>query len=493
MKKSSFDFSQPSRQSYAAIFLIILKTYRIIVRQAWPFLVIFLLRGQSGSSMSQRIAMGLAVMALVGMVIAIINFFRFYFYIEKGELIIESGVLQRKRLSVPLDRVQAVNLESNILHQVLGVVGLEIDTAGSSKTEFKFDAISRAKAEALQEVIMSYRKSSTVKEASAEDGEKRDRIFTLGIFDLLKVGITQNHIRSGWAILIFFFWIYQNLEEVGLDMDQYGEQISGLNYTFWLVGVLVALFMSVAFVVSLVRTVVRDYGLTLDRVGKSYKLRRGLFTKKDFSALDQKIQVVSWGDNLLMRLIGIFNLSIQQASSVVVNTRKSIKVPGLDRFKIEKITEQLYGPDPLDGMAMQRISPRWLYRRLTYLCIIAVAVLGLAWYLKAQCLAIIMGIVWLYIGVSSILVYRKIRWGHNGDLLYLRGGTFGDKHTILPLHKVQAVSKHSNIYQRRHDLASIEIHSASGSLRVPYIPLTQAHALFDYLTYKVESDRRPWM
>ena len=43
MKKSDLlQYSEPMRQSYVAILIIIIKTYRIMIGQVWPVLVVFL-------------------------------------------------------------------------------------------------------------------------------------------------------------------------------------------------------------------------------------------------------------------------------------------------------------------------------------------------------------------------------------------------------------------------------------------------------------------
>ena len=78
-------------------------------------------------------------------------------------------------------------------------------------------------------------------------------------------------------------------------------------------------------------------------------------------------------------------------------------------------------------------------------------------------------------------------------MLKINGGTFGDKYSLLPLYKVQNIKRYTNIYQRRRDLASLRIYTASGSLTIPYIPNELADDLTDYLLYRVEDSKRYWM
>jgi putative membrane protein len=63
----------------------------------------------------------------------------------------------------------------------------------------------------------------------------------------------------------------------------------------------------------------------------------------------------------------------------------------------------------------------------------------------------------------------------------------------LPLYKVQNVELKQSIFQERRDLKSLEIHLASGSVTMPFLPQEAAHSLANLLLYKVEQSNRKWM
>ena len=91
------------------------------------------------------------------------------------------------------------------------------------------------------------------------------------------------------------------------------------------------------------------------------------------------------------------------------------------------------------------------------------------------------------------LIYRKKKYGFNNEMIKVDGGAFGDKTELIPIYKIQAVKLVQSIYQRRHDLASLELFTAAGSVRIPYIEVGDAHKISDFLMYKVEIDKRGWM
>ena len=153
MKKSEFDFSVPNRQSYVAIVMILFKTVNVVVRQLFPVLVVILVGGskQKGDYIIWFIV---AVSALT-MVYSIINFFRTYFIVQDGELILHTGVFSRKKISIPFARIQTINFEQNIIHQFFSVLRIKVDTAGSEKNEFEFHALETAKAYALRDLVLA--------------------------------------------------------------------------------------------------------------------------------------------------------------------------------------------------------------------------------------------------------------------------------------------------------------------------------------------------
>jgi len=213
MKKNNFDFTIPQRQSWVAILMLIWKTYRVLVRQIFPFLIILFVGNSAKSNYSTYIISFIGAVAVIGTINSILAFFRYYFHINDDKLIVEKGLISRSKTIIPFERIQTINFEQNLAHQVFSVVRLKVDTAGSAQKEFEFDAIGSDQAQALRDIILE-KKSELTPKADFENFEKIDTfkessyrsILKLSISDLLKVGVTENHIRSG-GFIIFAIWV----------------------------------------------------------------------------------------------------------------------------------------------------------------------------------------------------------------------------------------------------------------------------------------------
>jgi len=507
MKKNdeNLDFTEATRQSPIAILLIVWKTYRILVRQAFPFILLFFVGKGFGGGKSDRILIAVSIFALVGMVYSIINYFRYYFYISDEELIIESGVFKRSKLNVPFDRIQTINFEQNLIHRIFNVVRLKIDTAGSAKAEFEFHAISNKKAEFLRDLLLSKKELQTTSSTETAEFEEvvpsaqeYKTIMQLSVLDLIKAGAVENHLRSGGIILAFMWWIWSSIDDMGLHEKVLGSGIEEtvmdkISSGFIIAGMLVFVFFILSFIVSMVKMVINNYDLKFLRSENGFKINAGLFTKKDTSALDHKIQVLSWGDNPLKKLIGIKDLRLKQASSIVLNKKTSIKIPSCKEEHIDLVKNTLYGENALDGIEYSPIDKRYFYRNGGIISLLAISLVTLFFYLDQNTQAIGFTLLGLFFVFSFYLSFRKKRYGYNNEMLVITGGAYGDKTEILPIYKIQSLSRKQTPYQRRNGLANLVVHTASGKVSVPYISNEKVQNIMDEFLYKIEVDKRKWM
>lgn len=499
MKKSEYDFSLPTRQSYVAIVMILFKTVNVVVRQLFPALLVILVGGSKNRG--QYIIWFLVVGSVLSMIYSIINFFRTYFIIQNGEIILHTGVFSRKKISIPFERIQTVNFEQNIIHQFFSVLSIKLDTAGSEKNEFEFHAIEAEKAHALREMIMSQKKVAVLSESPLNSIDKPQTaqenyklIMSIAPFQLLKVGLTENHIKSGGLIFVFFFWIYQNLQEVGVDVDEYSQDIPIWEAGLYSVMALITLFLIISVLISLIRTLVKHYDLKFFRSSAGFKIESGLFTKKQTSALDHKIQYISWSDNLLKRWMGFKDLALNQASSNELSTTSNIKIPGCNMHHIRQVSETLFGNADFDSnIELHSIDKRFFIRFSVIMILLLIVVCSGLIYFEQYDKIVLAVLACVYFCGTRFISYKKMKYGINHEMLYIRGGIFGDKAEIMPMFKIQSVEMHQSPYQTRNNLATITLYTASGKLRIPYIAKGICTDLMNIILYKSESDKRKWM
>lgn len=520
-------FSQPTRQSSIAILFILGNVFRMLLRQLWVLVLVVLFNPKK--QIFNNFTLFFIGLAAFGAIMSIINYFNYYFYIKDGELVLEKGVFRKTKINVPLDRVQTVNFKQGILHQAFNVVAVEIDTAGSTGKEFTLQAIRKEKAEALREVISSLQSTvvspqlsvhslqSTVASPQSSDGSvelagsveevhiqagtvtqaTQTLLFQLSPLDLLKIGVSQNHFRTAGIIMVFFLSFLDDMEEAfDFDLGKKMEELLGLARDadaqhYLLIGV--PFFLIISFLITLVNTSLRYFNLRLWRTESGFKMESGLFTRQEVSAQLRKIQFLRWSSSPLMRWFNMVSVRLQQAASVQVSRKLSVALPGCYEAQVDVLRAAYFPREKEYPIEQHGVNKRIIRRQFMVTGVFPVLVLllltyswsdGLSWW----------WLLWLPIsGWLSIRHHRTWHWFVNDEGMRAEWGVINRKNVLLQWYKVQAVSIRQSYFFRRTKLAHLILHTAAGTVQIPYIPVEKAKAVRDFVLYKVEIDQRKWM
>lgn len=492
---SSFDmvFSAPQRQSPVALIFLAYNYFKIVVRTLWP-MVIPLLVGKD--SYKALFLYGIILVSIFLVIYTLIDYLRFYFHVVNDELIIEKGVFRRSKTNIPFSRIQSINLEQSLLHQLLNASKVEIDTAGSKEIEFSFAAFNIKKAEILRNLIID-KKSMSEKIYNPEQAQEevKDKlIMDLSISDLIRLGITQNHVKSFFIILAFMMSAYAYIDDLGIDTTEISEEIG--KGVIWKIAlpVFFVFALIISFFYSLLRTVILYFQFSLYRTSDGYRIISGLFTKKQVIARDKKIQIIEWSDNPLTRILGIFNVFLKQASSVEIADKNSIIIPGCSSYLFEKIKKYYFKPDDWDHLKEFRISKKIVTYRTIWFGILP-AFIGLCVIIAFSYYSLlVLCLIWPFaVYYASLISFRKRNFAINDQILVIRHGLFGNFNEVLKLTKIQSISFRQSIFQRRNRLADLIIYTASGKLVIPFTELSITQNIVNFFLYKVESDHQTWM
>jgi len=406
-------------------------------------------------------------------------------------------------MNIPFERIQTINFEQSLFHQFFNVVKLEIDTAGSKGSEFSFAALDQEVAASLRDLILTEKSKTQLdpegrnSEMSIESDQPAEvTVMKLSLNELIKVGLGQNHFRSFFLIVIFFSWSFDQLREIGFSPDQMMDELNrdAVEYGKIAFIVLALLAVMISLIISLSRTILRYYDFRLIRSKDGFKVISGLLNRRQVSAKDHKIQIVSWADNPLKRMMNMFDVYLKQASSVQVQNKKSIVIPGCNAENLSQLKNYYFKSYEWENLTEFGISKKFIARRMLYLGLIPFVFLFSGSYFLLGPGFAIATIIWLpLIYFANLVAFKKWKISLNEHILYVRHGLFGNYYKSLRIYKIQNISISQSIYQRRNDLADVIIYTASGRLSLPYLPLNTANQLVDYIAFRIETDIRHWM
>jgi len=72
---------------------------------------------------------------LASVLLTFINYYQFTIRLEDEEIIVTRGLLEKKKMTIPLARIQAVRLIESPIRQMFGYASVVVDSAGGSLTE----------------------------------------------------------------------------------------------------------------------------------------------------------------------------------------------------------------------------------------------------------------------------------------------------------------------------------------------------------------------
>lgn len=490
------------RQSPVAMLFMALKFLRSSLKTFWPLILIWLFNsGKGGDMMIGKLVLVIGGLNLVASLVA---YFKYYFYVKDGELVIEHGILTKKKLNIPFERIQTINFEQNVLHRMLKVVKVQVDTAGSSASELTLQALDLPTAEALRAFVLQEKAQAVIDSGELDPSTQpvktqsnKELLFRRSPYHVWLIGLTQNHLRLGAAVVIGGLYGLSRLwsDITGVDLSdwliQNADKIPVHSQFYWLLGIL--LFMLASLTVSVSTSFINYYGLSVWKTREGFNISSGLLNRKEQAVRLAKLQFIRWSINPLQALIGISTLRLYQASSTQINVKKAMSIPGSSPENIDQILQESF-PTEADSTAYEGyISPLIVGHRLLFGGILPALILVPLSALFIKCYALL----WLLLIPMNYFRARrfqhKYRFYIDNQLLKIHSQVIAKSYTLLHLYKVQGVALTQSLYQVRKGLASVALYTAAGTVSIPYVDIQTARNLQNYILYKIESSQQSWM
>jgi putative membrane protein len=245
------------------------------------------------------------------------------------------------------------------------------------------------------------------------------------------------------------------------------------------------------------------------RTADGLTVRRGLLTRHEIHVRRSRIQTITLQQDWIDRCLGRRNVVLEPISHLQPGNedrgiqQKRIVVPSVRRHEVDLITREVLPSCPIDTLAFTPVSVRHLYLHgavVTGLCLLALAWFRLVTLSAAEALPeptswlpLAVPVVWLALIVRVYLGWRRGGLAVHGDIIVARSGAIGTEYRIFQAHKIQDVTHIQSPIMRRQGLSSLRFHTASTTIRVPYMPTAFMRKVVDYCLFQVESGRRSWM
>ena len=194
------------------------------------------------------------------------KYFTFQFDFNKNDFIVKKGFLKKTKLSVPLNKIQQINLNQNFIHKFLNLYEIQMDTAGSDSKEVSIKAV------------------------------KEDIAFEIKDFT--------------------DFGALEYLDALGINfIPSFSSFIKNGNFGFIAILVYIILIFLAVFATNLISTIIKFYKFSASKTNNNLSVSYGLISTKTILMNPNKVQVFSFTQNWIQKKIDLCNIIIYQASS----------------------------------------------------------------------------------------------------------------------------------------------------------------------------------
>lgn len=458
--------------------------------------------------------LGLIFLVLLQFIYTYLLFLKYTFYVSDDAFHLHKGLFRRREIEIPFDRIQNINLQQNFLQQVLSVVGLDIETAGESKAEVQIKALRKNDAEQLKTILLTEKEEKQVSEhsISEDDGQlapdsktaesEDELVFKLRFLDLLKVGLSSNIIKGLSLVFAFAAYVYnafadlywQNYDAYISDqVSDYTDYISGEFLLILSIGLII---IGIGFLVTAVFTVIKYFNLKVVKLNENYEVEYGLFNRFKKVLKSSKVQTLEFRTNPIRKLFGFQNAFVSQASSEETSEKHKIGLVGLPADYVALFFKVLFKGKELDTQKFVRLSCQ-LFRfrvdvnRLFF--VILALILFFMWNAFPTYAFIILLLSSLTLIIMSYVRMTKSYLSFSDELVKIGSGIIGTQTTYLEIYKIQSIRVSQSLFQKRRNLSSLTIYTASGSLKIKYLEAHHVRELTNFLMYKIESSHQEWI
>lgn len=437
---------------------------------------------------------------LVGAGIAIglgmLRWFTTTYRVAGGQVQVRRGLLRRRVVGVPLDRVRTVDISASALHRVLGLVRVTVGTGLSdrkSNDALRLDGLSVADAERLRGELLHRRREAEPVEAGAVEAAAPEEV----IAALRPTWVWYGPFTFSGFLTVFvvlgFAW--RIVSEARIDPRRLGP-VPGAYAALmavprWvdLVAALLLLLVVVAFA-STLGYLMAFWGFRLVRTSEgALQVTRGLVSTRATTIEERRLRGVEISEPLLLRAVrGARCIAIATGLRVGRGAERggSLLLPPAPSEEAQRVAAAvLHTWEPVT-VPLARHGPRAHRRRYTRVLLI--------WALLVLVLVALarLGVVPYWSWTASLLVippgaavaydrYRSLGHALAGRILVARAGSLVRRRSMLEGDGIIGWNLRQSFFQRRVGLATLVATTAAGRQQysVLDLPLEEAVRLAD--------------
>ena len=440
--------------------------------------------------------------------ISITRYFTVRYRISKGELVVNEGLFFRRTRTVPVERIQNIDLVQGVLHRIFKVAEVRVETASGTKPEAVLSVLSLTQVELLRRNVFQQKTVETKSidqkgetssygltnasgdgfdsntqtvggenlfAASADKRVEKEEstILKVPLAWLVKAGFASDRGLLMVSVMLGLYYQFDRRQEFDFDFSHFSKFLPNVDNPFVtaalvIVGLIVALLL--LRVLGVGWYILRFFGYQLRLSGDDFKISCGLFTKVSATVPRKRIQFISVHSNLVSRMLGLSSIRIETAggaSSGNENATTTVSrrwfIPVIATDDVAEMIGQLrpdlhWQPDTYDWKPLSLKAGRRMARIAVFVSLLLAPIgyffLGV-WGCGVTLIALPLLVTY------AIKKSQAIRFARTAFGVVYRSGILTRKVSLTFFEKIQAAQVVQSPFDRRWEMATLSVDTAA--------------------------------
>ncbi len=432
--------------------------------------------------------------------LAVARYITFRYHIGSDRIVIRSGLLHKTVRDIAFTRIQNVTLNQGLLHRLMGVAEVRLETGGGEKEEGRMRVLGFAQAQQLQRIIRSQENFSAPAHSNETQTDSSHILLRLQPSEVFKLGLISN--KGMILVVAAMGGIWQSdflrpdklISNAGSWLFDHRNDIAGGGPASYALGVILLLLLAFMLLrlISIVQAFLHYHGFVLSSDNHRLSVERGLLNRFHGSLPRTRIQAWTLQQGWLQRKFQRFALRVDAAAGGVKSENLESQwqlAPIADAAGIKRIIECVLPNEQWPVMQWLPLHPKAWKRKFKtpaiLLMIPSIVVVYWAWPY-----ALLMLLAYAYLWIQSKLWAKHAGYSFENGLIAVREGWISKTWRFAEARKVQAVYLKQSPFDRRNGMATVFCDTVNAGsfeppLAVRYLPFDEAVILHQHIAAKI--------
>lgn len=401
------------------------------------------------------------------------------FLITNNEVLFQTGLINKRKLEVPFDKINTIDINRNIIDRIFNISTLKIDTGAVKDLgqEIKIK-VKEKDAYSIRNYINGEVKES-INETTDSYIQHNSKIFsrTITFKEILIYSVSKSKIL--WALGGIFFLndLILNIEETfnlsvtnnvvdGIDIEKLFS--NGLLKSILITSIFLIVIYLLITIIYIIYEVVRLYDFTITNDINDIKIKYGLLTIKEYSIPKDKIYAIRYKQNLFQQLFKIFQIEVVTIGYGDDKNEQAILFPVANKKFINSTLNLIVPNFKFEGeynVPTKNVLSRFIFKRSLILIMFFIIPLYFIIPSNLNIIKIIISIILiLYNMLLGYINYKNTSLGVNEKLLVTSSGSIPKVTTLIKQEYLQSVEIKENPFQRRKGVCDFKLDIYSNKL-----------------------------